>query len=789
MSSPDQPFTDTPQQDDLLTFASEEERNEILAEIEEVVKQNQITVSDEIFRLNPLKRSFWLPTIIITLSIAAVGATFYLSSRMFETRQESMNLEVSAVASAEGRLIEELKRESDARIAAKEEEILRIQEELGKIEEQSKNLQSDFQTALERREIELRAEMESALLVERARLQKLDITPEELDNRLRDFEIQKQQELQAKIEEYRIESQAALRAKEEELARSRDAAQQILVQTNAEKEKLAADAAEREAELTARYEAERQALTAESSDARARLEEIARLQETENLVTDQILAFYQSIMNSMENGQYEAALTGIASLRTLLDDPKIDNLPRIAKRRGVERLILDTLEGEIEVELNTESADTGDLVNTAQRLLNARALVAQAETAKTEGRRDEARELYNQAITALPSIKAAVENLALLETEARNSRADRLLAQGQEFLETGATDQALSSYRLAAAAAVPGESERLVEAVKRIENTITSEYTDNQNRLTADSRREIDDLKAEYETRIAELEAEAAARDQELSEEAAALLETIETLKTEAEDRDTRIAEQEALISEGRTMLAEYEDQLNQAQTELAAAREQLSALEESKGSLSDEQLAELKAEQSGTVDEKNRTIASLNTRVSELSTQLSTSRKELSTAQTSLSRSEEQRKQLEKDLDAAVVELVDVVTRRQGDDRYTALAKGYTAYQANLNSLLGGNVSASDYTKAEQVLQDFFRDSEISGIFPGLDEYTRKVTEYRAGEARSEALSITEQYASYLEEGNSSAAERIENESGEDPLLRKVFTKIRSLFSAESTP
>ncbi len=784
MSSPDQPFTDIQQQEDLLSFASEEERNEILAEIEEVVKQNQITVTDEIFRLNPLKRSFWLPAFIITMSVAAVSATFYLSSRMFETRQESMNLEVSAVASAEGKLIEELKRESDARIAAKEEEILRIQEELGKIEEQSKNLQSDFQSALERRETELRAEMQSALLMERARLQNLDITPEELDNRLREFEIQKQQELRSKLEEYRIESQAALQAKEEELTRSRDAAQKILQQTSAEKEKIAADAAAREAELTARYEEERQALAAESSEARARLEEIARLQETENLITDQMLAFYQSIMNSMEAKQYDIALAGIESLRNLLNDPRIDNLPRIAKRRGVERLILDTLEGEIKVELNTGTAETGDLVNTAQRLLNARALVAQAETAKAEGRRDDARELYNQAVTALPSIKAAVENLALLETEARNSRADRLLARGEGFLETGDTEQALSSYRLAAAAAVPGESERLVEALKRIENTLTSEYTQTRNQLTADSRQEIETLKVEYETRIAELEKEAADRDQELSEEITGLLENIETLKSEADDRDTRIAEQETLITEGRAMIAGYEEQLKQTRTALSAANEQLEA---GGGKLSDEQLAALKAEQNGTLEEKNQTIATLNTRVSELSNQLSTSRKELNTAETSLSRSEEQRKQLEKDLDAAVVELVDVVTRRQGDDRYTALAKGYTAYQANLNSLLGGNVSTSDYTKAEQVLQDFFKDGEISGIFPGLDEYTRKITDYKTEEARSDALSITEQYAAYLEEGNTSAADRIENESGKDPLFRKAFDTIRSLISSES--
>ena len=362
MSDSDPLKIESEEQEEILTreaSISEEDRQEILADIEDVVSKNRITVSDELFRITPLKHGFLLPTFINLLAILAVAAGFYFSARFFETRQESMNLEVNALASTEGRLLEELKRESEARMAQKEEEIGRIQDELSRIESQSRNLQQDFESTLARREAELRAELEVQLAAEKKRLQELGIDPDEIENRLRDFELQKQRELQSRLEEFRIQALAEVEAREEELEQAREIARQILNEATAERESLLEQAAAREAELATRFEAEREELEAASSEAGLRLEEIARRQETENLLTDQIIASYQTIMNRMTNGEYEAALDGIEALRALMNDPRIEQLPRIAKRREVERFILNNLEVEIENELSADTADTG----------------------------------------------------------------------------------------------------------------------------------------------------------------------------------------------------------------------------------------------------------------------------------------------------------------------------------------------------------------------------------------------------------------------------------------------
>ena len=211
MASPDPTVSEPEVYDDVLTeetSISDEDRREILADIEDVVRKNRITVSEDLFRIRPQKSGVLLPTLINILAIAAVGAVFYYSARFFEARQETMSLQVSTVTGAEGRLLEELKRESAEQIARKEEEISRIQDELARIESQARTLQTDFESALQQREEELRAELELELEAERVRLQALDITPAEMDSRLREFEIQKQQELQQRIEEFRIQMQA-----------------------------------------------------------------------------------------------------------------------------------------------------------------------------------------------------------------------------------------------------------------------------------------------------------------------------------------------------------------------------------------------------------------------------------------------------------------------------------------------------------------------------------------------------------------------------------------------------
>jgi hypothetical protein len=799
MSDSDPLKIESEEQEEILTqeaSISEEDRQEILADIEDVVSKNRITVSDELFRITPLKHGFLLPTLINLLAILAVAAGFYFSARFFETRQETMNLEVNALASTEGRLIEELKRESEARMAQKEEEIGRIQEELSRIETQSRNLQQDFESTLARREAELRAELEVELAAEKNRLQALGINPDEIENRLRDFELQKQRELQSQLEEFRVKALAEVEEREKELEQAKEIARQILNEATAERESILQQAAAREAELASRFEAEREAFEEASSEAGLRLEEIARRQETENLITDQIIASYQTIMNRMTSREYEAALGGIETLRALMDDPRIDQLPRIAKRREVERFILNNLQVEIEDELNAETADTGGLVEAAQRLFNARAMVGRAETALSEGRNAEARELFQNAVSAFPALETAVERLERLEAAERRRRSLDFLNRGGEYLNSGETDQALASFRQAAVALTEENGDSLNEALGSFETTLRQTVRDS---LASENETALAELRQRYEERITALEQgeeESAASGAGLRGELSAALAAVEGYEAELGSRNEEIAELNALIEEGRALLDEYRNRTEEAELALATVPAT------GGGSLSDEEISALTAGLRSRIEEQEERIGELSGKIqhseqerADLRQRLESTELQLGAAERQLALKEQERQQLEKDLNTAVVELVDVVTSREGDDRYTSLARGYTPYRARIEGLLDGN--ADDYARAEEYLREFFGNEDVSRLFPDLGSYTFRIAEYRARRAQAEgrlegresAFQAAAQYAKLLAAKEYNAASRISEDSGGEEYYRRALERIRDLaLTADSS-
>jgi hypothetical protein len=767
MASPDPTIAEPEVYDELLTeetSISEEDRQEILADIEDVVRKNRITVSDDLFRITPQKSGVLLPILINLLAIAAVGSVFYYSTRFFEARQETMSTQVHSVAGAEGRLLEELKRESAEQIAKKEEEISHIQDELDLIETQTRTLQTDFETALQLREAELRAELEQELTAERSRLQALDITPLELENRLREFEIQKQQELQRRLEEFRVQSQAELQAREAELLRAQAAARQILDEANEEREAILQEAAERETRLAERYESDRQALVEASSAAQIRLQEMARRQETENLLSDQILASYQTIMTRMRNGEYEQALAQIDTLQNLLEDPRIDDLPRIAKRREVERFVLATLRDEIRTGLNAESADTGDLVDAAQRLFNARELIALGETALSAGREEEARGHFQEAIAALPSIRSAVTRIEDLESRQRRSEALENLARGEALLREGDTEEAIQAYRAAASVVARDNDETIQQSLNLLEEAV-SQRTGSV--LAAEHGETVEELRQSYEARILELTEISLASEEEIAGSLASALNRVESLESELDQRNQRIQELESalqeersLIAEGREILETEQEQAAEYQAAIAALEQEIRELRSTPAGVSAEAAASLRAEYEADVQAKD-------SRIRELSERLGSAEESLARTEERLARSQVQRQQLEEDLNAAVIELVDVVTQRQGDERYTALARNYAGYQSRFDSLLSGS-HPGDYRQAEELLNSFYREQTVRQIFPGLERYTAEIMEnkVRAAEqsAREEVFSAAREYA------------------GDDELVLRAIEKIRDL-------
>ena len=316
--------------------------------------------------------------------------------------------------------------------------------------------------------------------------------------------------------------------------------------------------------------------------------------------------------------------------------------------------------------------------------------------------------------------------------------------------------------------------------------------------LASENEAVLAELRQRYEERISALEqgeAASSATGEGLRSELAAALAAVEGFEAEIGSRDEEIAELNAVIEEGRALLDEYRGRAEEAEKALAAAGTA------GAGSLSDEEIAGLTAGLQGRVEEQEDRIGELSRQalqseqeLADLRQRLESARRELGTAERQLALKEQERQQLEKDLNSAVVELVDVVTSREGDDRYTSLARGYTPYRARLEGLLDGG--AAEYARAEEYLKEFFANENVSRLFPDLGSYTLRVAEYKARRAQAEgrlegresAFQAAAQYARLLAAKEYNAASRISEDTGGEEYYQRALERIRELaFTGDS--
>lgn len=522
---------------------SEKEKQEILNEIDQITEQNRLIVTDELFKITPLKKGGALPLVINIMGIIAIVTSFYFTNRYFQEQEQAMVMKDSSYESTEGSVIEELKRQAEEKLNKKQAEISQIQDALSKLDRESASLRENMDSQIRDKELELRSEMEAALADEKARLQNQGISTAELEKQLQEFQAVRENTFTAEIAEFKSESEAAIREKEEELAKSKQIAQDILEQANRDKAAIEIDNQVREAELTRQFEAEKEALTKESSEATQKLKELSELQKNEQLIQDQLTGSFDSIIESIKAGNYPEAKIGISDVRTLLDDPNVARLPSISKRKNVELYFLNSMEKEIQQAGVRASTDFTSMTRAAEVLLSARQSVEYGGAAEAEGNHYDAKRFYNEALSILPQIARAVENLSTIDASDRTARSREYLLLANKAADVGQLNEAVKQYRAAAIGTVQNNLDTaLTTALNGIERVLKQEKED----LAASTKKELQELKASNEMTIQELEASTEKTITELDSEISAYEENINKLTSNLETIENSNAELEA---------------------------------------------------------------------------------------------------------------------------------------------------------------------------------------------------------------------------------------------------
>jgi len=569
-----------PQNQDLSFHksVSPEEQKEILAAIDQMVAETKQGAPRSTGLLEGARSGLAFPLAINILAVLAVGASLFLSNRLFEQRQVSITEETRFYLSAEGRLLEEMKRESEQKLAAKDEEIGRIQSELADLDRQSMEMAANMEATISAKETALRREMEAALEQERQRLAAQGTSTEDIEAQVKALQDQILASNNQALESFRRESEVALETQRKELEQTIALNQSLLDQANAEKIRLAAERLEREAELTSQFQEEKAVLEAQTRQARAQLATLAETQEQQRLLQDQVNGSYQAVMEQVAARRYPQALEGINNLRNLLTSEEVKKIPSFSQRQGVDLFLLDTLKADVEGRMGRAGADTASLLAAAERLMAAEELAGRGEAALAEGDIPGARTYYANALERLPVLARGLSDLESRDRTARQEAVSQALQQGRSLMASGQTDAAAEQYRRALQTAGE-ESEELTRAgvtelqalydtrtaalstaardeAARLQREFEAEkrqLQQEQQNILALARREYDAAlareKQAAETALATGKAAAAAAEQEFQIELAMKEAALEELSAQAARTEEALAEANRRVS------------------------------------------------------------------------------------------------------------------------------------------------------------------------------------------------------------------------------------------------
>lgn len=610
-------------EDEQVEGISAEDQREIMLEIEKVAGENRIAVSDGLFDFKARKNGALFPIAVNLVGILLLAGGIASLLWIFRSGEQELLERGRAVVAAESRLIEEIRRETEAQLAEKDGEIASIQSRLQEIDAERTALIGNIEAELAQRETALRQELDAELEAERERLRALNLTEEEIELRLASFAEVKEREFSQRLDQFVRQAEAEQERLAQELNAREAEFNQSLAQANQERETLMQESAERLSALQEEYEAELAAGQAELDETQAELARLGREQERESMLRGQIRGLYQTASTALRQGNHDLARNRLRDLRSLLNEDAVLRVPALRDQRPVDLILIDSLESLIRFDERFGSEEAERRLAQGTLVARVQELVDQATAAAQEGRTEQAVSLYRQALDVIPEVSEsygflgdADDESAAAELTRINEEAGALLQEADQARLAGNFRAAMDGY--AAVVREYPRSRYRLDAITGMDETLAAvqsrgvalqdSLTDEIARLNAENEATIEALEAERaeaiasleterEETIAQLEAEHAETIARLEAERAETIarleaeraETIARLEAERAASSTELEAQRAAaiealqeeLSQLRLELASRETDLMEAQTEASQQVEQIATLQE----------------------------------------------------------------------------------------------------------------------------------------------------------------------------------------------------------------
>ena len=472
-----------------------EDRREILKTIEKVATGNRIAASPQALAPRPLHKGYIFPLVVNLLAAALTAALVFGLSVLFRQRDRGIEAGGAALTSAEGKLIEEVRRESDTQLQEKDRAIADIQTKMTALDKERNDLATNLDARVNQKAAQLKLQMQDELDKERVRLTALGASAATIQDQLNKLEAQKTADLDKQLSDFKRQADAERSQAEANYRTMRDEYQANIASLGADRQKILDAAKQREDELRSSLDAKTRTLETQNAAAQAGLAQaqaqlalLTEQRDSQQAVEDRILGLYDTIRQALRDRRFTDAASGASALVGFLNDPSVAGLSAEQGRRTADLFIADALGTLAKEELDRSSADTTTLLAQADLLSQAKAAANEADRALKAGDLATADAKYQEALAKVPEILAAHQYFLgkLQDAEsAKKSRMDTALGLAGEAFK--ARDFTAATQRYSEALAYLPVDDATRQGIMQRIASIGADSTD-QSRRASDTR-------------------------------------------------------------------------------------------------------------------------------------------------------------------------------------------------------------------------------------------------------------------------------------------------------------
>ena len=731
---------------------SKEDQQEIIKNINEIMRANRIQITPDVQKIKAKKRGLTFPFLVNLAALCILGASFLISWLVFKQEETRLSNPSTEVLSAGQQIIEELKKKAEEELARKNKEIAEIQNNLEKINQALLNLKQNIDAEVAAKEKSLREKIDQELEAERQRLMQAGASAQEVEKKLRELQAQQASQYEAELAKIKASAEETRQQKEKELLEQQKAFNNQLSTAQEALRKVEKD-----------YKARISQHERELTQAELKIAELSAQKEKIDLINDQILGFYRLIQQDLINKNLTKARQDLAGLRNYLNQPAVLALPEISRRQDVEYFVIESLQEIIDNAEKTTTPVTVTLSQETQAVLAIREYVLKADEAYRAGNKLDAEGYYLKALEVLPEIKRSynyfLNQLADLD-KARKNQVAALLEMAQVQFQNKQYSEALKTYgRLLNFLPTEPNTEQLLNAIQTAAlETRQATLTVQQNKAAQDrlktandelSRGNLDEaitgylsILSTYPTSTAAPEAitklkQAIKQKGDKFSQGLASLNNAEIARYQKEI-ETLKAENEAKKKEIERLSASASSELN---SQLRKKEEEINKLKENENKLND-MIKKLDAEIAGL----KASLAS-----QDLGKKLAEAEKELAQLRPLKTKLENEIKAQEKELKALKEEkgkletLLANLTKERDDalakaQDYLELKSAYTRYAMQEdNIVLTG--SLDELLLSKSYLDTFLSSKTVQSVFPGILERIKRYDKAFEKAGRESAL------------------------------------------------